>query len=54
MQNQSEICEKIGIQISLIPKMEYACGLLKTTWEELAQNYTEFLRSMKSLSISVE
>jgi energy-converting hydrogenase A subunit M len=54
MEDQVDICRKMGIQISLITKKEYKQALFKTTWEEFARNYKEFLSSIRAVSGNME
>jgi len=54
VEDRTDICQKMGIQVSLVSKMEYREALLKTTWEDLAQDYRGLVKNLRAVADIVE
>ncbi|EAQ83678.1 predicted protein [Chaetomium globosum CBS 148.51] len=53
-EDQKNICDRMGIQISLLGERGYEHGVLKTVWEDLEDAYNMYYSSLRAAAVVIE
>ena len=53
-EDQKNICDGMGIQISLLGERGYKHGVLKTVWEDLEDAYNMYYSSLRAAAVVIE